>query len=298
WDPSNYSDSGSGTLDLFGATRSSVNTIFAQLVVEVGPENVADIAHRMGIRSPLETPEGAVPCSITLGTLEVTPLEMAEAYATWAALGVRHQATPVHQIRGPNRDLVERTDRRGRQVMEENEALQAIYAMRQVVCCGTASGAVSLSSETYFGKTGTTDDDSDVWFCGASSEVSTCVWVGHPNGRVPMPGATGGEVAAPIWNAFMASIHGETEPEPFEEPDFTGDVIKPSPVPAPSPSPTEEKEEKEEEPKEEEEPSQEPSPSPPPSPPPTTPPPTTPPPSSPPPTTPPPRGDGGGGADP
>lgn len=288
WDQvGNYGDSGQGYMNLVSATANSVNTIFAQLVIEVGPENVADIAHRMGIRSPLELEGGYVPCSITLGTLEVTPLEMTEAFATFASLGTRHTAIPVHRIKGPGGDVVfEAEDRRGRRVLEENDALQAIYAMKQVVCCGTASGAVNLPYEV-FGKTGTTDDDSDVWFCGASTEVAACVWVGYPSGRVSMPGATGGSRAAPIWNAFMTAISGDIDPGTFAEPDLTGEILKASPIPGPSPT-VKEKEEKE--PKEETSPKPTPPPTtPPPSPPPTTEPPPSEPPPTTPPTTPPPR---------
>jgi penicillin-binding protein 1A len=287
WQPGNYSDSGFGTMDLISATANSVNTIFAQLVVEVGPENVADVARRMGIRSPLAD-EGVVPCSITLGTKEVTPLEMTEAFATFASGGVRHSATPVHAVKGPEGEVLERNRSRGRRVLEKNGALQAVYAMEAVVSSGT--GAVANDGLDYevFGKTGTTQDDSDVWFCGASTEVAACVWVGHPEGRIAMPGATGGTVAAPIWNDFMLGISGDIDPEPFETPDLTGEVIEPElvPIPAPSPVQTEEPEEEEEEPKEEEkeEPSPQPEPSPPP--PPAPPPPPSPPP--PPPTTPPP----------
>jgi 1A family penicillin-binding protein len=291
WEPSNYSDSGFGTMNLVSATASSVNTIFAQLVVEVGPENVADVAHRMGIRSPLVVEGGVVPCSITLGTMEVTPLEMTEAFATFASGGVRHPATPVHSIKDTEGNLLEKNGPKGRRVLEEDQALQAVYAMKAVVSSGTGTVANDGLDYEVFGKTGTTDDDSDVWFCGASSEVAACVWVGHPEGRVPMYGATGGTVAAPIWNRFMAAISGDLEDvEPFSTPELTGEVISPSPVPGvSSPSPIQEaeedeedqpglqEEEPEEEPEEEEPP---PPPPPPPSPiPPTTPPPTTPPPS-------------------
>jgi penicillin-binding protein 1A len=257
-------------MNLLSATANSVNTIFAQLVVEVGPENVAETAHRFGIRSPLELEGGFVPCSITLGTLEVTPLEMTEAFATFADLGVRHTTIPVHRIKGPDgRVVFDAEDRRGRRVAEENDVAQAIYAMKGVVCCGTASGAISLPYESeVFGKTGTTDDESDVWFCGASTEVAACVWMGYPSGRISMPGATGGSRAAPIWNAFMSSISGDITPGEFPDPDFTGDILKTSPIPGPSPT----VKEKEEEPK----PTKPPKPT---QPPPTTPPPTTPPPS-------------------
>lgn len=275
WDQvSNYGDSGQGTMNLISATANSVNTIFAQLVVEVGPENVAETAHRFGIRSPLELEGGFTPCSITLGTLEVTPLEMTEAFATFANLGVRQSATPVHRIKGPNgRVVFSAENRRGRRVAEENDVLQAIYAMKNVVCCGTASAAISLPYESeVFGKTGSTDDAADAWFCGASTEVAACVWMGYPQGRVTMDGATGGTRSAPIWNTFMNSISGDIDPGEFADPEFTGEIIKTSPVPAPSPSVKETKEPPDEKPTKPPKPT---------APPPTTPPPTTPPPPSP-----------------
>lgn len=289
WKPSNYSDSGAGTMNLVSATANSVNTIFAQLVVEVGPENVAEVAHAMGIRSPLEIEGGAVPCSITLGTMEVTPLEMTEAFATFASLGVRHPTTPVHTVEGPDGELLEKNSNKGRRIFEDNEALQAVYAMENVVCCGTGTVANDGLTFEVFGKTGTTDDDSDVWYCGASSTTAACVWVGHPEGRIPMYGATGGTVAAPIWNDFFLQIAKDIDPEPFATPELTGELLKASPIPAPSPTKVK-KEKEEEEPTPEPEPSPT-TPPPPPPPPPTTPPPpppTTPPPTTPPPTSPPP----------
>jgi membrane peptidoglycan carboxypeptidase len=157
--------------------------------------------------------------------------------------------------------------------------------MKQVVCCGTGTVANDGMTFDIFGKTGTTDDDSDVWFCGGTTEVVACVWVGHPEGRVPMPGATGGTVAAPIWNEFYLQIAKDIDPERYPAPEITGELIHPSPVPAPSPAPTQEPEEEEDEggPK----PSPKPPPTTPPAPPPTTPPappPTTEPPPTPPPT--------------
>ncbi len=283
WEPANYADSGFGTMNLVSATANSVNTIFAQLVAEVGPENVADVARRMGIRSPLEIEGGSVPCSITLGSLEVTPLEMTEAFATFASVGVRHPAKPVHVVKGPDGARLEKTTHKGRRVLDENEALQAVYAMKNVVSSGTGTVADDGLTFEVFGKTGTTQVASDVWFCGASSVVAACVWVGHPEGQTPMPGATGGAVAAPIWNEFLVRIGGDVaeDAEPFPTPELTGESLETSPVPVPSATgPVEE------EPGYEEEPSPKPKPSPKPTTPPP-PPPTTPPPP-PPPTTPPP----------
>jgi len=259
WQPGNYADSGAGTMNLVSATAFSVNTIFAQLVAEVGPESVADVAHRMGIRSPLEIEGGFVPCSITLGSLEVTPLEMTDAFSTFASGGVRHPATPVHKITAPEGRVIVENNRKGQRVLEENDVLQAIYAMKQVVTSGTGTAANDGLTFEIFGKTGTNQNASDVYFCGSVTVLTTCVWVGHPEGQIPMYGATGGQVAAPIWNDFMLAIAPELNPEEFPDPELTGEILATVPIPGPSPT-VKEKEEKEE-PKEEK-----PSPTPPPSP--------------------------------
>jgi penicillin-binding protein 1A len=278
WQPQNAGGASYGTMDLVSATASSVNTIYAQLATEVGPENIAKTAHRMGIDSPLEFDDGFVPCSITLGTLEVTPLEMTEAFATFASLGIHREATPVSRVKGPQGKILEkRTAKDGKRVAEENDTLQAVYAMKQVLCCGTAAG--NSPGFDAFGKTGTTDDEADVWFCGASTEVAACVWVGHPEGRVPMPGYSGGAIAAPIWRQFMIAVHENLEPGTFPAPTFTGSPVQgevqPVPTAEPSPVPIE---------TEEPEPPEPPPSSEPPEPPPSSEPPTEPPPTSPPPT--------------
>jgi penicillin-binding protein 1A len=278
WQPQNAGGSSYGTMDLISATANSVNTIFAQLATEVGPENVAATAHRMGIDSPLEFDDGFVPCSITLGTLEVTPLEMTEAFATFASMGIHREATPVGRVKGPQGNILEkRTSKDGKRVAEENDTLQAIYAMKQVLCCGTAAG--NSPGFDAFGKTGTTDDEADVWFCGASTEVAACVWVGHPEGRVPMPGYSGGAIAAPIWRQFMVAVHEKLEPGTFPAPSFTGSPVQGEvqPVPTTTPSPVATETEAPEPEPTESEPE-------PPDPPPSTEPPTEPPPTSPPPT--------------
>jgi penicillin-binding protein 1A len=265
WDPSNYSDSGSGTLDLFGATRSSVNTIFAQLVVEVGPEKVVEIAHKMGIESPLDPV-----CSITLGTEEVTPLEMTQAFATLATGGVRHYATPVRVVRTATGEVLERTTKKGTRVMDANDAWQVVSALEGVVCCGT--GTAANIGVPQFGKTGTAEQHADAYFCGGTRLMVTCVWVGHKKARIPMTNVhgisvTGGSYPARIWHDFMAPVHqGRFVPD-FPTPDFTGEIVEGKGIEV-TPSPTPPK--KKDKPKKKKLPPR--------VPPPTTPPPTTPPP--------------------
>ncbi|MCA1726844.1 MAG: transglycosylase domain-containing protein, partial [Actinobacteria bacterium] len=117
WEPHNYSESGAGTMTLFTALAHSVNTIFAQVAVNVGPENVAEVATRMGIDTPL-----APVCSITLGSNAVTPLEMTEAFATLAARGVHHDPAAVEQVMASTGNVLERLQSPGERVLSENVA--------------------------------------------------------------------------------------------------------------------------------------------------------------------------------
>jgi penicillin-binding protein 1A len=260
WEPGNYSDSGFGTMDLVSATANSVNTIFAQLVSKVGPSNVVDVAHRLGIQSPLEPV-----CSITLGVEEVTPLEMAHAFSTLASGGVRMPLTAVRVVRTTDGRVVYRHKAKGERVMEANDAWQVVYALQRVTCCGT--GTAANFGPPIFGKTGTTDDWTDAWFCGGTVVLVTCVQVGYPQGKISMAGlhginVTGGSFPAMIWHDFMAAVLGGKSLAGFPTPQLTGEVIYTAPSPSPSPSP--EPREKKEKPK----PRPEPTPSPPPPPPP------------------------------
>lgn len=276
WDPENFGGSSFGSMDLFGATRSSVNTIFAQLIEVVGPERVAKTARKLGIKS-------RVPpfCSITLGAVEVNVLEMTNAFATIASGGVRHEPTPVRSVRNPDGDVLWRNTGEGKRVLEENDAWQVEKALEGVMF---GTGSAAYFGVEAFGKTGSEDDRSDAWFCGGTTELVTCVWVGRHEAQIPIPGITGGSAAAPVWHDFMVAAHEDLDPGTFPEPELTGETVRSSvPLPAPSPSPTEEPEKKPEKKKEKEKPappaSPAPSPAPPPSPP--APPPTTPPPPSP-----------------
>jgi penicillin-binding protein 1A len=265
WQPGNYSDSGFGTMDLVSATANSVNTIFAQLVSKVGPSNVVDVAHRLGIQSPLEPV-----CSITLGVEEVTPLEMAHAFSTLASGGVRMPLTAVRVIKTTDGRVVYRHKAKGKRVMEANDAWQVVYALQRVTCCGT--GTAANFGPPIFGKTGTTDDWTDAWFCGGTVVLVTCVQVGYPQGKISMAGlhginVTGGSFPAMIWHDFMAAVLGGRSLAGFPTPQLTGEVIYAAPSPSPSPSP--EPREKKEKPR----PRPEPTPSPEPPPEPTTPPP-------------------------
>jgi penicillin-binding protein 1A len=237
WTLSNASDEESGTFSLATATAFSVNTVFAQLTSLVGPDAVAEVAHRMGIRSRLEPV-----CSITLGTQAVSPLEMTNGYATLAARGVRRWATPVHVVRDASGDVLERTTSdKGRQVVATNDADLVTYALQNVIRYGTGTNA--YIGRPAAGKTGTAQDYVDAWFCGYVPRLATCVWVGYPEGEIPLENVEGysavfgGTIPALIWHDFMLKATERMPVQEFATPSFTGYTVgAPTPPPAPSPS--------------------------------------------------------------
>src|SRR5262245_10520385 len=141
----------SGTFTLQQATAFSVNTVFAQVAEAVGPESIVEVAHRMGIRSPLQSV-----CSITLGTQAVNPLEMTNAYATLAAHGWRHRATPLEAVDTADGNAEYRIGGRGRQELDKNDADLVTYALEGVIGGGT--GTAANIGRPAAGKTGTAQE--------------------------------------------------------------------------------------------------------------------------------------------
>src|ERR671918_172256 len=200
---------GTGYIDMPTATQNSVNAYFVQLADEVGPPKIVEVAGRMGIRSPLEPV-----CSITLGTFEVTPLEMASAFGTLANHGVHCRPFAITRVEGRRKVLLRQKTGRCEQVVDRRIADDVAGLLRLVVSGGTGAAA-NLGTWPVFGKTGTTNDSADVWFSGCTVQVCAATWVGHPEARVPMPGAYGGTVAAPVWHDFMLVAMRGLGPKPL-----------------------------------------------------------------------------------
>jgi penicillin-binding protein 1A len=188
---------GSGHVNLLQATAGSINAVFVQLAIDVGPPKIVDVAHRMGIESHLDPY-----CTVTLGVEEVTPLEMASAFTTLANHGVHCQPVAITEVRASNNRRIFKTHKRCEQVIDAEIADKVAGMLRLVVTSGTGTAA-NLGTWPVFGKTGTTNDSADVWFDGCTRQICAATWVGYERGRVPMPGAYGGTVAAPIWHDFM-----------------------------------------------------------------------------------------------
>jgi penicillin-binding protein 1A len=197
-----------GRENLVKATLTSDNTVYQQLDLDVGPPEVTKTARAMGIKSPLESlpAEG-------LGGLKhgVSPLEMANAYATIASGGWRNKVTSVRKVCFPKPlggfDChVEKPHRH--RAFEDGVTAEATKILEQNVQSGT--GVRAQIGCPAAGKTGTVDDFTDAWFVGFTPRLSTSVWVGHATDRRTLgANAQGGAVAAPIWGEYMKTAHGK-----------------------------------------------------------------------------------------
>jgi penicillin-binding protein 1A len=216
--PWTVSGGGSGSMTLRDATAESVNTVYAQLGVDVGAENFTEMAKRMGITSPLEP----FPAYALGGTAECcTVLEMSNAYATIANGGVHHDPTAISRVEFPNGDADELEDTEGKRVVGDGVAYTVADVMTGTLEYGTAAG--NEISCPAAGKTGTTEEQADAWFVGYTPDVSTAVWTGNPNARVALPGY-GADLSAPIWRDYMevaAAEPCEDFPEPEDPADLT-----------------------------------------------------------------------------
>jgi penicillin-binding protein 1A len=203
-----YSGSYIGRANLVRATLQSDNSIYQQLDLDLGPEEVRRTAIDMGIKSPVD----ALP-AVALGGLTkgVTPLEMANAYATIASGGWRNRVSAVNKVCFPKKlggfkCQTEKTHRH--RAFEDGVAAKATEILEKNVTGGT--GTKAQIGCPAAGKTGTVDDFTDAWFVGYTPRLATSVWVGHATDRRTLgPGAAGGEVAAPIWGAYMKTAHGK-----------------------------------------------------------------------------------------
>jgi penicillin-binding protein 1A len=224
WDVHNYADESGGTMNLLDATAHSVNTIFAQLVDIVGPQQVVNEAHKLGILSNLRPV-----CSITLGTQAVNPLEMTSAYATLAARGIYRDPQAFQVVRGPNGGLIGSLYSPGAQAIGQNTADLVTYVLQGVISHGT--GTAANIGRPAAGKTGTAENFQDAWFCGYVPQLAACVWIGYPSAEIPLydvegvQAVFGGSLPAEIWQGFMSQAVGAMPAQGFVQPYFTGHTV-------------------------------------------------------------------------
>jgi penicillin-binding protein 1A len=224
----NNAEEGGGTMALTQATWDSVNVVFAQLGLDVGPANIAKTAYQMGITSPLGVkgsddtpckvgPHCFIPPADAIGGLSVgvTPLEQADAYATLANGGVHHDPTAIDRVVFPGGKVNEPSAQEGKRVLTPGEAYEVTKVLEGVITSGTGAGYTSIGCQSEAGKTGTSEDLSDAWFVGYTPLYSTAVWTGHPLSREST--GFGGPTSGPIWRSYMEAAQGGDCPD-FEVP--------------------------------------------------------------------------------
>jgi penicillin-binding protein 1A len=211
WCVQTYEHTYAGVESILNATLQSDNTVYARLALDVGPANIVSMARRLGIRtSPLQP----FP-SITLGSEVVTPLEMASAYATLAAGGIYSKPMAITKVVLPNGKVD--TDAgwgkpQRERVVSDWVAETVTKVLEQNMLYGTGRNA-HISNHTDAGKTGTTDNYADAWFCGYTPHLEATVWIGYPQGEIPMLDVHGTVVSGPlfpaqIWHAYMSTAVG------------------------------------------------------------------------------------------
>ncbi len=204
----NAEGSGHGLVDLWTATEDSINVVFAQLIFDVGPSVVASIAERMIGMDPRT--EGLTPVpALATGSVAISPVQMAAGYQTIANDGRHCQPYTVQSIERDGKVLLEH-ERTCDPVLKAGDAHLITALLEAVPISGTASSAFSSGgwdrTRPVAGKTGTAQENTNVWFGGYTRQFTTVVWVGSPGNPYPMGHVFGGTVAAPIWVEFMSRI--------------------------------------------------------------------------------------------
>jgi membrane peptidoglycan carboxypeptidase len=265
WTVNNFGGSSYGPVSLLKATQSSINTAYAALNVQVGPDKTVDVAERAGLSANCTDKEmksgDTGGCSIgltpnpsnVLGTPSVKPIDMASAYATFAANGVHHETHSIKKItKGAEDEEVYKAETKGKRVFDKAVGAETSYALQQVVNGGSGSYAQNLGRPAA-GKTGTTNENKAAWFSGYTPNLATSVVlyrevdgksvsIGAYGGRSEV---TGGSFPIQVWTDYMKTALQGEKVEQFPARGELPDKPKPkntNPAPAPKPEPKEEPE--------------------------------------------------------
>jgi penicillin-binding protein 1A len=221
WQPKNFNGEFLGPITLRRAIRSSVNVVSIKILQGLTMPLVRSYIERSGIRTPIDNTVGL---TLALGTHLVTPMEQAVAYSTFANGGMRHQPTLITEVRNRdgfvNRFTGDLIDERPTRVLPENVAYVVTNLLEGVAQDGTGWRSRPLARPRA-GKTGTTNESKDVWFCGFTPDFTGIVWVGYRNPESLGRGSpyTGGSIACPIWTDFMMPVHDGLPIREFDVPE-------------------------------------------------------------------------------
>ncbi|MDQ4142478.1 MAG: PBP1A family penicillin-binding protein [Actinomycetota bacterium] len=216
WSVSNAEGQDYGAQPLDEALVRSINGVYARLALEIGGGAIASQARLMGVKSQLPS----LP-SIALGATEVSVLDMAAAYSTLANGGTAVEPTTIESLRTANGKIYEPDQEVIPGALSAGNAYLLTRVLEDVIVRGT--GMAANIGRPAAGKTGTTDDYADAWFVGYTPHLVTAVWVGYPEGRIPMTSVhgvrvMGGTLPAQIWQRFMSVAHEGVPMRDFELP--------------------------------------------------------------------------------
>jgi penicillin-binding protein 1A len=210
----NYEGGSFGSANLNKGMASSINTVFAQLIADVGVHQTAETAVKLGITS-LDLTKPIYP-TLSIGAYEVSPLDMASAYGTFATGGLRQIPTPILRLIDREGNVIEdNTQRQATRVMDENVANNVTKTLTGVVTGGT--GTAARLDRPVAGKTGTSDKYQNAWFVGYTPQLSTAVWMGYKESNNislynvrGVSRVTGGSHPARMWKEFMVEAVKDT----------------------------------------------------------------------------------------
>ena len=219
WTPQNFEGDYAGKIPMRRALYQSRNVPTIRLGLELGTQSVIDEARRFGLTSPIP----GYP-SIFIGAADVYPIELVAAYSAFANLGPRAQPMAITRVEDQKGNVLWSPEPQTIPVLSPEEAWLMVSVMKDVVQKGTAASSVgSVFHYPAGGKTGTTNDGTDVWFIGYTSNLVAGVWMGFDKPQKIKPNAQGGILAAPAWTAFMTEVY-KRKPPPADWP-MPGDIV-------------------------------------------------------------------------
>jgi penicillin-binding protein 1A len=212
WKPQNYEkEEFRGPVRVRTALALSINTVAIKVLSEVGIDQATAFAKRVGVTTPID-PEAGL--SLALGSLVVTPLELANVYATYASGGIVGQPVSIRAIGGQPQQPAQLAP-----TLKPEVAYVMVSLMRSVIDEGTAHAAIAGKlRRPAAGKTGTSNGQRDAWFIGFTPDLLTAVWVGYDDMKKLGRGDTGGKTAAPIWADFMSKATAGRPTKDFIQP--------------------------------------------------------------------------------
>ena len=214
WKPENYEKKFFGPTTLRKALTLSRNVVTLKLLMKVGASSVASYANKMGIKSPINRN-----LSLAFGTSEVTLMELVSAYSTFPSFGVKVDPISIIMVKDSMGKILEENQPHVQDVLRPEAAYVMTSMMESVVNEGTAT-RIRADGITFncAGKTGTTDNQSDVWFVGYTSDLVAGGWVGFDDRRSLGRWISSSNTPVPMWAAFMKDVYKDKPPEPFTKP--------------------------------------------------------------------------------